>query len=121
MLLLTFLPTLLLILLQALTITVFTTSTNYYGTHYYSSNCILMYLFSCFFNGICIGWVNELLSWPGFVPLSRMTYCAYLVHPVIMTIITSSQKNKVYWSKITLVGVGCRPDIMHSILYERRV
>ncbi|KAK6631779.1 hypothetical protein RUM43_013843 [Polyplax serrata] len=30
------------------------------------------------------GWINSLLSWPAFLPFSRLTYCAYLVHPVIM-------------------------------------
>ncbi|KAL0895874.1 hypothetical protein ABMA27_011895 [Loxostege sticticalis] len=30
------------------------------------------------------GLVNSLLSYRGFLPLSRLTYCAYLVHPTIM-------------------------------------
>ncbi|CAK1548341.1 unnamed protein product [Leptosia nina] len=30
------------------------------------------------------GLVNSLLSYNGFLPLSRLTYCAYLVHPTIM-------------------------------------
>ncbi|KAK3779020.1 hypothetical protein RRG08_034278 [Elysia crispata] len=30
------------------------------------------------------GFINSILSWEGFLPLSRMTYCAYLVHLTIM-------------------------------------
>lgn len=30
------------------------------------------------------GFVNTILSWKPFIPLSRLTYCAYLVHPIIM-------------------------------------
>ena len=51
------------------------------------------------------GWVNEFLSWPGFVPLSRMTYCAYLVHPVIMTVFYASHKSKVAWDETSLVCI----------------
>uniref|UniRef100_A0A336M422 CSON009464 protein n=1 Tax=Culicoides sonorensis TaxID=179676 RepID=A0A336M422_CULSO len=34
--------------------------------------------------------INNLLSYRGFYPLSRLTYCAYLIHPVIM-VVTSFQ------------------------------
>ncbi|XP_041974726.1 nose resistant to fluoxetine protein 6-like [Aricia agestis] len=46
--------------------------------------------------GIALGWmalacctghgglINSLLSYNGFLPLSRLTYCAYLIHPTIM-------------------------------------
>lgn len=30
------------------------------------------------------GLVNSVLSYRGLLPLSRLTYCAYLVHPTIM-------------------------------------
>lgn len=26
--------------------------------------------------------VNRLLSYPAFIPMSRLTYCTYLIHPV---------------------------------------
>ena len=29
----------------------------------------------------CLGPVNMLLSWKGFIPLSRLTYGLYLLHP----------------------------------------
>ncbi|XP_064631137.1 nose resistant to fluoxetine protein 6-like [Lineus longissimus] len=30
------------------------------------------------------GWMTALLSWRALIPLSRLTFCAYLIHPVIM-------------------------------------
>lgn len=31
-----------------------------------------------------IGIVNKFLSWRYFTPLSRLTYCAYLIHPLVI-------------------------------------
>ncbi|KAL3870700.1 hypothetical protein ACJMK2_038744 [Sinanodonta woodiana] len=42
------------------------------------------------------GPVNTLLSWSPFVPLSRLTYCAYLVHPVIIIYIYNVRRTTVY-------------------------
>lgn len=36
------------------------------------------------------GPINSLLSYNGFFPLSRLTYCTYLIHPTVM-LITSFQ------------------------------
>ena len=30
------------------------------------------------------GFINTILSWKAFIPLSRLTYCAYLVHPIVI-------------------------------------
>ncbi|KAJ8304385.1 hypothetical protein KUTeg_017968 [Tegillarca granosa] len=35
------------------------------------------------------GYINTLLSWRAFIPLSRLTYCAYLVHPIIIFLVSS--------------------------------
>lgn len=32
--------------------------------------------------------INSFLSFNGFFPLSRLTYCAYLIHPTIMMIMS---------------------------------
>ena len=48
--------------------------------------------------------MNQFLSWLGFVPLSRMTYCTYLVHPVVITMIATSSKNKVIWDELIYVS-----------------
>ena len=31
-----------------------------------------------------IGWVNSFLSWSVWVPIGRLTYGAYLLHPIIL-------------------------------------
>lgn len=35
---------------------------------------------------LCAGVVNNLLSFRALFPLSRLTYCAYLLHPLIMVV-----------------------------------
>jgi peptidoglycan/LPS O-acetylase OafA/YrhL len=37
------------------------------------------------------GWINNLLSWKLLIPLSRLSYCAYLVHPVIIYFLYQTQ------------------------------
>ena len=67
------------------------------------------------------GWVNEFLSWPGFVPVSRMTYCAYLVHPVIMVIVNASMKSLVAWSEITYVSIFLSLLWLRCIIYTWKI
>ncbi|XP_052221322.1 nose resistant to fluoxetine protein 6-like isoform X1 [Dreissena polymorpha] len=59
--------------------------------------------------GACVAWVvfacatgyggpvNALLSWKGIVPLSRLTYCCYLVHPIVMYTYYYTQRQQMYW------------------------
>nr|CAB3264544.1 nose resistant to fluoxetine protein 6-like [Phallusia mammillata] len=44
------------------------------------------------------GPVNTFLSWKGFIPLSRLTYCAYLLHPLIIWWFFGSQEVMVHYS-----------------------
>ncbi|XP_019637824.1 PREDICTED: O-acyltransferase like protein-like [Branchiostoma belcheri] len=44
------------------------------------------------------GIITELLSWSGWVPLSRLTYTAYLVHPIIMYVHNMSLKTPLFYS-----------------------
>ena len=37
-----------------------------------------------------LGWVNGLLSWKVFLPLSRLTYSVYLVHPLVIQLFALS-------------------------------
>lgn len=39
------------------------------------------------------GLVNRILSWPAFVPLSRISYVAYLIHPGLMYIFIAGTRN----------------------------
>lgn len=63
--------------------------------------CVCWVIFSCA-NGSG-GFVNTLLSWKGFVPLSRLTYCAYLVHPLVQYVVYSSQRTLIRMSNVTMV------------------
>ncbi|XP_078586014.1 nose resistant to fluoxetine protein 6-like [Branchiostoma floridae x Branchiostoma japonicum] len=49
----------------------------------------------------CVGYggiITEFLTWSGWVPLSRLTYTAYLVHPIIMHVYTMSLKTPLFYS-----------------------
>ncbi|KAH3886161.1 hypothetical protein DPMN_010162 [Dreissena polymorpha] len=49
------------------------------------------------------GFVNKLLSWSLFIPLSRLTYLVYLVHPVFMQIYTESLRQSIYLTEFDVV------------------
>ncbi len=42
--------------------------------------------------------VNELLSWKGWIPLSRLTYCAYLTHVTCEYILVTSFDSLPHWT-----------------------
>ncbi|XP_041473096.1 nose resistant to fluoxetine protein 6-like isoform X1 [Lytechinus variegatus] len=46
------------------------------------------------------GWVNSLLSWRFWIPLSRLSYSNYLLHPIILTIITFNFRSTYFYSNI---------------------
>ncbi|XP_054165801.1 nose resistant to fluoxetine protein 6-like, partial [Oppia nitens] len=47
--------------------------------------------------------VNKVLSWPAFVPLSRLSFQAYLYHSVLISRFVNSARQPMYSSKINLV------------------
>ncbi|WAR11331.1 NRF6-like protein [Mya arenaria] len=49
------------------------------------------------------GWINELLSWRGFIPLSRLTYCAYLIHPLVMVTFYTNRRQLTYFTQFELI------------------
>ncbi|XP_071495965.1 nose resistant to fluoxetine protein 6-like [Diadema antillarum] len=49
------------------------------------------------------GVIHDFLSWSLWVPLSRMTYSAYLLHPLVMYLYAFSQTVPIHWSTITVV------------------
>lgn len=67
--------------------------------------------------GACVGWVvfacatgnggfiNTLLSWSFFTPLARLTYCAYLIHPILIYAYYSSLRSPLYMDDSTLAVV----------------
>uniref|UniRef100_A0A0G4GST7 Acyltransferase 3 domain-containing protein n=1 Tax=Chromera velia CCMP2878 TaxID=1169474 RepID=A0A0G4GST7_9ALVE len=55
----------------------------------------------------CSNWI---LSWKAWAPLARMTYLAYLVHPVIMFIVFANMKGQEYYTEVVqlfLYFLGC--------------
>ncbi|XP_045202111.2 nose resistant to fluoxetine protein 6-like [Mercenaria mercenaria] len=65
--------------------------------------------------GMCVAWVifacasgyggpvNKLLSWRAIIPLSRLTYCAYLVHPLVLYTYYSSRRSLMRWYDLELI------------------
>lgn len=49
------------------------------------------------------GPVNGLLSWRFFIPLSRLTYCAYLIHPLIYHYLYNNRDQEVHFSIMNMV------------------
>jgi len=43
------------------------------------------------------GFINTFLSYPGFIPLSRLTYCTYLVHLNVLMFVDTSVKGTLYF------------------------
>ena len=46
------------------------------------------------------GFVDRLLSWRGFLPLSRLTYCVYLIHYDYLNIYYSLNRRMIYYTFI---------------------
>ena len=57
------------------------------------------------------GPINSFLSLPMWVPLSRLTFNAYLVHPIILDAMNGSQRDTIYYTDITFV-----PYIIGSVV-----
>ncbi|XP_033764329.1 nose resistant to fluoxetine protein 6-like [Pecten maximus] len=63
--------------------------------------CVCWVIFACATgNG---GFVNTLLSWKAFVPLSRLSYAAYLIHLVFITVIVTKEQYPTYTSVVNQV------------------
>ena len=50
------------------------------------------------------GVINRFLSSRAFLPLTRISYVSYLIHPVIMVTYMFSQRGLLYATEITLVS-----------------
>eukprot|EP00111_Clytia_hemisphaerica_P007343 TCONS_00021359-protein len=64
-----------------------------YGTffRFLWSVCVAWVIYACH-NGVG-GFVDSLLSWNGWIPLSRLSYCAYLLHPLTVVHFSASFHN----------------------------
>ena len=62
--------------------------------------CLAIIIFVCH-NGY--GWViNSFLSMKMWIPLSRMTFNAYLVHPVVLTVVLGQLQKSIHYTDITM-------------------
>jgi len=52
------------------------------------------------------GLVNWFLSLPAMKPLSRLSFCVYLIHPVIINTFISNQEVALHGSALTLAGLS---------------
>jgi hypothetical protein len=50
------------------------------------------------------GLVNWFLSWKIWIPLSRLTHCAYLVHPIVMAVFYGSRWQSFDFSTYLMVN-----------------
>lgn len=48
------------------------------------------------------GWIDEVLSWKPFIPLGRLSYCAYLIHPLLMYGYHELDRTSFYFTNLTL-------------------
>ncbi|KAL5017425.1 hypothetical protein ScPMuIL_007014 [Solemya velum] len=49
------------------------------------------------------GPVNVLLSWSVWAPLSKLTYCVYLIHPVVMMVYLLLRMNSIHYTEFNMV------------------
>ena len=62
------------------------------------------------------GFVNTILSWSAFVPLSRLTYCIYLLHIMIMELYLLNSNTVFYMSDLNFVSLsGLRVFVSLSV------
>lgn len=46
------------------------------------------------------GFVNRILSWKGFVPLGRLTYCVYLIHYDYLNVFYAALRKQYYYTML---------------------
>ncbi|XP_066291088.1 nose resistant to fluoxetine protein 6-like [Branchiostoma lanceolatum] len=79
----------------------------FYRSLFATSVAWLVYACSVGYGGL----MTEFLSWRGWAPLSRLSYAAYLVHPIILHAYTMSQKTVLFFSVanwvVSALGIIC--------------
>ncbi|KAL3870231.1 hypothetical protein ACJMK2_038308 [Sinanodonta woodiana] len=48
------------------------------------------------------GFINTLLSWNVYIPLGRLTYCAYLIHPIILSVYYFSRRSTIVFNDLEI-------------------
>ena len=70
------------------------------GQHHYNKSAVHSFHFS-------IGFVNKILSARFWIPLSRLTYCTYLVHIIAINTLSGSFKTMITYNDIHMVSQCC--------------
>ena len=52
-----------------------------------------------------VGWIDTLLSWRGFIPLSRLTYTVYLIHLPVMDTLAHTARNGEIFTTLKFVSM----------------
>ena len=52
------------------------------------------------------GLINDFLSWEAWIPLSKLTYCAYLNHVTIQLIVFLSMTSSIYFTDLLMVSIA---------------
>ena len=92
----------------------FPRSAKFFGTlnsNYGAGKIITFRYFFVQFEGL----VNEILSAGFWIPLSRLTYCAYLVHPIVIMVLYGSFETVQAYSDVYFVSNICLCLIVMSI------
>ncbi|XP_063954820.1 nose resistant to fluoxetine protein 6-like isoform X1 [Lytechinus pictus] len=71
------------------------------------------------------GWINDFLSWELWIPMSRLTYSAYLLHPIVIIIYGYNLTNTYFYSIYTLafevaafIALGYMAAILMAVAIE---
>lgn len=69
----------------------------------FSTNCYRLSVSWCSFL-FALGWVNSFLGHPAWAPFGRLTYTAYLLHPIVLTIFTMQIATPTFASMTEMVS-----------------
>lgn len=65
---------------------------------------LFLYFNEIFVNLLISGYVNDILSAPILFPFSRVTYCAYLVHPIVIRLTAMNMDSPLHLGKDSIVS-----------------
>lgn len=82
----------------------------YIEQYFHCSNPYLMFA----------GIVNSFLSWKLFVPLSRLTYISYLIHPVVIEVVYYAKQGPLLLTDLDVVKsftYMCKNNLLPTLQY----
>lgn len=62
------------------------------------------------------GFINDILSWPIWTPLARLSFSAYLIHTFVLTVFITSQRSPYYLFDYNMVII----TILNQIIFLYR-